>query len=152
LIKPGTQRLYNKAFAERGREDVVLWDVLPIEPRQLIKVVFEAVSSPWRQGVWLKTDRGLIVNNQYCGSVDLWVDTASREVLCDCISDDGSLSVYNIWDSGRGYDRESQSFSSGMLVEDLPDGRRYRCNDIGFETNFDRLVFTEPVRNFVCGA
>jgi hypothetical protein len=21
------------------------------------------------------------------------------------------------------------------------DGRRYRCNDIGFDTNFDKLVF-----------
>jgi hypothetical protein len=66
LIKPGAERIYNKAFAERGRGDVVLWDVVPISPQQVVKVVFESLSSPWRQGLWLKTDRGLIVNDQHC--------------------------------------------------------------------------------------
>ena len=101
----GTSRIYNKAFAERGREDVVMWD------------------------------------DQFAPSMDLWVDTAPPEVVAHCMTADGNLSVYNIWDSGRGRGRESQAHSSGMLVEDLPDGRRYRCNDIGFDTNFDKLVF-----------
>jgi hypothetical protein len=41
-----------------GRADVVMWDVMRIDPNQVIKVVFEGGTSPWRQGVWLKTDRG----------------------------------------------------------------------------------------------
>jgi hypothetical protein len=28
-----------------------------------------------------------------------------------------------------------------MLVDELPSGRRYRCNDFGFDTAFDKLVF-----------
>ena len=91
--------------------------------------------------MWLRTDRGLLVNDQFGPSVELWVDTAPPEVVAHCMTGDGNLSVYNIWDSGRGRGRESQGHSSGMLVEDLPDGRRYRCNDIGFDTNFDKLVF-----------
>jgi hypothetical protein len=31
--------------------------------------------------------------------------------------------------------------SSGMLIEEMPSGRRYRCNGIGFDTHFDKLVF-----------
>ncbi len=141
MDQPGKRRLYNKAFAERGKDDVVLWDVLPISPAQVIIVVFESVSSSWREGVWLMTDGALIVNGQFGRSMVLWKDTSPAEVTCHCRSDDGNLSVYNIWDSGRGYGMESQSFSSGMLVEDLADGRRYRCNDIGFDTKFDKLVF-----------
>ena len=137
----GTSRIYNKAFAERGRADVVMWDVMRIDPNQVIKVMFEGGTSPWRQGVWLKTDRGLLVNDQFAPSMEVWVDSAPPEVVAHCMTEDGNLSVCNIWDSGRGRGRESQAHSSGMLVEDLPDGRRYRCNDIGFDTNFDKLVF-----------
>jgi hypothetical protein len=137
-----TQRIYNTAFAEHGRSDVVLWDVLPITPEQVIKVMIESVASSWRQGVFLKTDPGMLINDQYAPSVTLWADTAPPEVVCHCMSDNGALSLYNIWDSGRGRSLESQAYSSGMLVEELPQGRRYRCNDIGFDTNFDKLVFT----------
>jgi hypothetical protein len=28
-----------------------------------------------------------------------------------------------------------------MLVEEIPNGKRFRCNDIGFATNFDKIVF-----------
>lgn len=137
----GRIRIYNGAFEQRGRKDVVMWDILSVHNGEKIKVVFESASSPWRQGVWLQTDRGLIVNRTHCKSVELWIDTAPQEVILECLTDDGFLSVYNIWDSGRGYGAESQKLSSGMLVEEAPDSRRYRCNDIGFETDFDRLVF-----------
>jgi hypothetical protein len=30
---------------------------------------------------------------------------------------------------------------SGMRIDELPNGRRYYCNEIGFETEFDRLIF-----------
>ena len=81
------------------------------------------------------------MNDVFAPSVTLWIDSAPPEVICQCTTADGLLSIYNIWDSGRGYGTESQRSSSGMLVEDLPNGRRYRCNDIGFETNFDKIVF-----------
>ena len=63
--------------------------------------------------------------------------------MIDVAETSGSLVLYNIWDSGRGHRPfESQSHTSGMLVETLPDGsRRYSCNDIGLEPDFSRLVF-----------
>jgi hypothetical protein len=134
------ERVLNSAFDERGRDRVVMIEVLPIEDGERLKLAFESAKSPWRQGVWMKTDEHLVVNQLRCAGVEIWQDTAPREVLIECHTRNGRLHLYNIWDKGRG--RESQSWSSGMLVEELPKGRRYRCNDIGFDTGFDKLVFS----------
>lgn len=135
--------LINDAWEEYGRSDVVLWDVLRIPSQARIQLVFESVNSDWRQGVRLTTDSGLLVNGMRGKSVVLWQDTAPSVVDCECSTKDGRLHIYNIWDSGRGYGSESQRHSSGMLVEEILGGRRYRCNDIGFEgAAFDKLVFS----------
>ena len=135
----GRKRIYNSAFVEKGRKDVVKWDIFNIKNAEQIKIVFESYYSQWRQGVWLCTDTKIIINEISCKSVELWINTAPKEVACQCFTSDGMLSVYNIWDRNNG--KESQTWSSGMLVEELDNGRRYRCNDIGFDTNFDKIVF-----------
>ena len=134
-----SERVLSSAFKEKGRTDVVKIDVLPINDGDVIKLAFEGRNSPWRQGVWLKTDEYVVINQLQCPSVQLWQDTAPKEVLIECHTRDNRLHLYNIWDRGKGY--ESQSWTSGMLVEELPNGRRYRCNDIGFDTDFAKLVF-----------
>lgn len=133
------ERVLSSAFREKGWADVVKIDVLPINDGDVIKLVFESCNSPWRQGVWLKTDEYLVINQLQCPSAQLWQDTAPKEVLIECHTRDNRLHLYNIWDRGKRY--ESQSWTSGMLVEELPNGRRYRCNDIGFDTDFAKLVF-----------
>jgi hypothetical protein len=133
------KRVLSSAFRESGRTDVVKIDVLTVADGDVISLTFETKDSPWRQGVWLKTDGFLVVSHRQCAGVQLWQDTAPDHVLIQCHTSNGCLHVYNIWDRGRG--AESQSWTSGMLVEDLPNGRRYRCNDIGFETDFTKLVF-----------
>jgi hypothetical protein len=133
-------KVLNRAFQERGRDEVVKIDVFPIKDGELIKLKFEGKTSPWRQGVWVRTDRGVVINHQLCVSAQLWNDTADKEILIECRTENGRLHLYNIWDRGRG--SESQSWSSGMLIQELTNGRRYRCNDIGFETDFSKLVFT----------
>lgn len=134
----GCSRLYNREFLKRGIDDVILWDVFPVVDGELIQITFESVKSELRQGIWMRTDKGLDINNQHCPSVDLWYDTAPKKVRCKCYTSTGCLSVYNIWESGQ---RLSQCASSGMRIEELANGRRYHCNDFGFETNFDKLVF-----------
>ena len=78
------KRIYNKAFSEAGRDDVVKWDVLEISDRQKITVKFESTNSDWWQGVRLQTDGGILVNNQLCPSVNLWTHTAPPVVPCIC--------------------------------------------------------------------
>jgi hypothetical protein len=132
-------RVLNSAFKERGRSDVVKIDVLPVKDGEILRLVFEGKNSPWRQGVWMKTDESVVVNKLRCPSVQLWADTAPQVIMVECRTKDGLLHVYNIWDNGQG--SRSLSWSSGMLVEELPNGRRYHCNDVGFETDFTKLIF-----------
>jgi hypothetical protein len=128
----------NDAFKERGLDNVVKIAVYPLATENIV-VTFESVVPGNRQGVWFKTDLGIWVNDQLCPSVELWHDTAPASVKCRCLSTDGHLFLYNIWE--RAGVRSSLAESSGMLIEELPSGRRYRCNDIGWNTAFDKLVF-----------
>jgi hypothetical protein len=136
------ERTLNETLsAELGRE-VVKLDAIPIADGQLIRLTFEGGASSWRQGVRVATRGTLRANNVSAPQLDLWPDTAPPTVEIAFESSDGLLRVYNIWQSGRRPGVESQSHTSGMLVEPLPDGsRRYQCNDIGFTPDFSKLVF-----------
>lgn len=119
-------------------------DVLPLEAGGSYALDFVAVRSPWRQGVWLGTTGELEINGQRSSQFVLWSDSAPHTVTITCRSTDtGRLTVYNVWDSRRGYsEMESQSATSGMLREDLEDGSvQYRCQDISVKPVFDRLTF-----------
>jgi hypothetical protein len=135
-LPPG--RTLNQAFAERGIPDVIKIEAFPLMGDQ-VSVFFEEASSSRRQGVWLKTDGGIFVNGKLCGSVDLWMDSSPAVVDCRCVSANRILYLYNIWE--RDGVRSSLAYSSGMRVEEIRSGRRYRCNDIGFDTRFDSLIF-----------
>jgi hypothetical protein len=125
----------------RGRP-VVKIEALPLHPGQVVRLVFEQVNSSWRQGVWLGTDGSLSAAGSASPQLVIWTDTAPPDVEIGCDASDGLLRFYNVWDSGRGRHRESLSATSGMAVEEIGDGwRRYSCNDIGAEPNFDKLVF-----------
>lgn len=133
------ERVFSKAFEEIGRMGVVKIEVFPVKNNELLLLTFESKESPYRQGVWLKTDGFLTVNKVRSPSVQIWQDSAPKQFLFDCHTADGRIYLYNIWDRGRGY--ESQSWTSGMLVDEIESGRRYRCNDIGLDTKFNKLVF-----------
>jgi hypothetical protein len=99
----GRQRIYSKEFEDR--DDVVLWDVLEIASLQTLKITFISKNSPHRQGVRVAIDAGqgeIVVNDQRAKGIELWYDTAPRETLLTCMTTDGLVSVYNIWDKGRG--------------------------------------------------
>lgn len=140
----GQKKIFNKAFAEKDLSNVVLWDVQNIKNGQRIRVKFISKNSTHRQGLWLRTDEGIripVLSNEVFINVNLWEDTAPKEVICKCFSKDGNLSVYNIWDEGDG--RRSQGYSSGMLIDEQEDGTLiYKCNDYGFKTDFTDLVFS----------
>lgn len=140
----GKKQLYNHNFNELNK-DVLLWDVLNIDTNQVIIFRIIETNSKYKQGVRLAVDCGdgfLEVNGIQSKSIQLWEDTCPKEVRIQCFSSEGVLSVYNIFDLGsaRGGIR-SQVPSCGMLVDKRINVYRYCCNDAGFQTNFDKLVF-----------
>ena len=70
------------------------------------------------------SDRGLEVEGIRNKSFVLWYEMAPKNIEVICFTKNGLLSIYNIWD--RGFGENSLSHSSGMLVEELTNGRRYK--------------------------
>lgn len=134
------KRIFSKGFRERGRNDVIKWESQPISNGQEVKVRFVSKNSPHRQGIWLRTDCGIEVMDNLYKSISLWEDTAPKESVIKCYTENGFLSFYNIWEDEDG--RDSQSYSSGMLFEQKGSELVYNCNDYDFNTNFDKLVFS----------
>lgn len=137
----GRIRTFCKAFGERT--DIVRWDVQQIKQEQILKLEFISKNSPFRQGVRIAIDAGdgiIEVNGQESKAIQIWEDTAPKEVIFKCKSKEGLLSIYNIWDEGRG--RQSLSYTSGMILEEVGKKITYKCNDFGYDANFDKLVFS----------
>ncbi len=137
----GKERIYNPYWKSQGLEDIVLWDVVPVRNHQKFALTFEAVNTERQQGVWLRTDKGIIINERLCPSVVLWSHSAPRDVIGECLTDDGHLNLYNVWSEANENEvKRSQGHTSGMRVEPIADGWRYRCLDRGFEPEFDKLI------------
>lgn len=140
-MKVGMHRIYNESYA--NLQDVVMWDVLEIDRVQRLKIKFISKNSKNRQGIRLAIDVGdghLEVNGVSGRAFVLWEDTAPKEFICNCFANEGQLSVYNVWDKGIGL--QSQLLTSGMLIKQEGDISTYLCNDYGYTTNFDKLVFS----------
>ncbi len=125
------------------------WDVQEIRNNQLIKINFKRKEYNGRQGIRLQTDKGIIVpdlGEKVFKSIILWVDTSPEEVICKCLTSDGNLSLYNVWDEGCG--QESQLDASGMLVKKIGDKLEYKCNNYDLTGSFSDLSFSlEKVLN-----
>ena len=138
----GRQILYNYAFPDNT---VIHWDVLKVQYGQVLCLEFISVNSKYRQGVRLAIDAGdgyIEINDKRSKEIYLWEDTCQGQVYIKCFSTEGLISVYNVFDLGkeRGGIR-AQTDSCGMLIECINGKKVYRCNDAGFATEFDKLVF-----------
>ena len=139
----GKQRLYNDSF--EGYDNAVLWEVLKIKHEQEMEVEFVSTNSKYLQGIRFAIDVGegyIEGNGVKASEIYLWEDTASKITTLKCISEEGLLSVYNAFYEGPGTGGTAEQCDScAMLVEEKDNTFTYRCNDAGFVTNFDKLVF-----------
>jgi len=51
-----------------------------------------------------------------------------------------AVEVCNAWDCGNGV-KQSWHNGAAMIVEEIPHGRRYRCNDGYADDDFDDIIF-----------
>lgn len=133
--------LNHELTSEIGKP-VVMLDVIPVVAGETLRVRFKGTSGKWRQGIWLGVDGELDIGGTRADQVEIWTDTAPRSFDVKVLKTrDGLLRLHNIWDSGRGRRRESQSATSGMLKETRKGTLLYRANDIGWQPKFDKLIF-----------
>jgi hypothetical protein len=137
-----SEPVLNRELTNELGTPVVKFEVIPIAPGETLKVGFKGTSGEWRQGIWLGVDGELEIGGTRADQFEIWTDTAPSSFEVKVLNThDGLLRLYNIWDSGRGRHRESQSATSGMLKEAMNGRVVYRANDIGRQPKFDKLVF-----------
>jgi hypothetical protein len=152
--------LFEELFKQNNWQPIVykgktlsLFDIFPIQLKEKLRLVFESINSDWRQGVEIsvvnkKGNRGwLIINGKRRTSVVLMQDETPPVIEFLARAKDGKLYVNNAWiDPPRPwaagiYFIGGRISGSAMIVEELPNGRRYRCNDGERDEDFDDIVF-----------
>lgn len=140
---------FQSLFEQSGGQPVVyngqtiqMVDDLPIVDGQSLSVKFESTDSDWRQGIRIDIDGFFEVNGQKIDkAILLWHDTAPNKVLLKAHTQEGRCMVRNLWDVGDGT-VHSWHNGAAMIVEGIPNGRRYRCNDGRADDDFNDIIFT----------
>ena len=105
----------------------------------------EKTNSECKQGIILdfgkKIKARVVVEGVDCpnGAI-LWEDSTQKEVHFEIKGETSDFWVRNAWDWGDGV-IQSWHHGAAMEVEEIPNGRRYWCNDGHPDENFDDIVF-----------
>jgi hypothetical protein len=132
-----------KPIEYQGRT-LVMSDFFPTDGRNSLRFTFEACDCEWRQGAALKCDGIFRCDGKtFDGKTGLvfWRDTAPQVVDFEVDASVETVRVYNVWDVGDGVTHARHNCAA-MIVEQLPSGRRYRCNDGFPDDDFNDVVFS----------
>jgi hypothetical protein len=118
-------------------------DEIKIVNGDIIRLTFESAKDKRPQAAVLIIDKFLkdIAKNEKTRGWCLWYSDSTKYIDFECHTKKGILEVTHSWMNERGFN-EMCFGGSAMRIEDLPDGsRRYYCNDIDLDNDFDDLVF-----------
>jgi len=118
---------------------------IPVKDSEVVSLVFEDATSDWEQLVHLESDVETLVDARpYKRGVLIPYDLRHAKHRVACRTSEGKLWVWNVWQY-RGPQGELRLEScenfAGMLVEELPNGYRYRCNEGRDDDDYDDLIF-----------
>ena len=143
---------------------LVLGDFFPVMSATRLRLVIESCRSTFRQGValdlahrgpdgrWRRgaTTEGdgelMVAGKKYNGrkGIFLWQDDAQESFEFQVHGRPEAVDVFNVWEvkDHRGHPyMDSRHNGAAMIVEEIPNGRRYRCNDGEPDEDFDDIVF-----------
>jgi hypothetical protein len=130
-------------FANLGQDGILRWCVLNIGTHAEFRLTVEKVTPLRAQGIWLHSGGVIEVKGKVEAASSqkaLMFYDAPHEVTFSCETSDGLLRLYNLWEV-NGQPRSLMRMS-GMDVENIPGGYRYRCTDTGPDPDFERFIFT----------
>jgi hypothetical protein len=133
-----------KPIKYKGRT-VLIGDELPISNEiKEYQITFESVNSDWEQGIFVASKGAhLLINGkeEKLNGCYFWYSeslmTNSVKVLKKGKKD---LKVWNIWRINKGPMQYGHN-GAALFVENLPNGKRYFCNDGYPDDDFDDLIF-----------
>ena len=112
---------------------------------EVFLIFFEDANSDWEQFAALASDRTISVDGTvHRRAVMLPFDETHAEHRISCRTNEGFLWVWNAYQY-RGPQGQLRLWCcenfAGMLVEQLPNGYRYRCNEGRDDDDYDDLIF-----------
>jgi hypothetical protein len=133
-----------------GGNTLILADKFPVSNGDILVVSIEKANSDPRQGAAIDITGHCEIDDkvfkQGKGVMMLfWADTADNPTKIKVFTKKDYVWVKNIWESTNHMGRKSiDSGHNGaaMIVEEIENGRRYRCNDGTPDDDFDDIIFT----------
>ncbi len=134
----------------------------PVKDGDVLLIFIEKTNSDCRQGVCIDITGSCELNGEIYNMgkgvrMLFWEDTSPEEIKLTVHTKRGFVWVENIWEktsvqvlsstNGENVTKESKHvesryYGSAMIVEEIDNGIRYRCNDWHPDENFDDIVFT----------
>jgi len=141
---------------------LIMADKFPVKNGDTLLISIEKTNSDFRQGICVDITGSCETNGKIhkIGKgirMLFWEDTAPKQIKLKVITKQDFVWIDNIWErtsfclvsdsSGKSIRRESKVVDSGhngaaMIVEEIENGRRYRCNDGKPDDDFDDIIFT----------
>ncbi len=149
---------FSELFRESDGEPITyngktcaMWDQFHL-PGHHSKLKYRILStnSEWRQGIAFSTDGSLIFEDGDAvlkGWALIWEEDRppfEEEFLCR--SKNLLLDLKNVWDRG-GSVVDSWINGAAIWIKEIPNGRRYHCNDGHFDDDFDDIIFEISIVN-----
>ena len=131
-----------------------LGDFFPINDNDKLIITLEKVNSEWEQGVGLSFKGTFEVEGQiFENKISFWKGDAPDQIQIVVHPEKGSSSILvkNLW---QNTDHLGNKFinsgvnGAAMIIKEVPNGRRYYCNDGHPDDNFDDIVFS--IQKVVC--
>ncbi len=124
-------------------------DRFPIKNDSKIVICIESTNSKWLQGLSIDISGSCEVNGikKEAGkgvNVLLWENSNlinPKHIEMRIFTKKDFISIKNVWDTGKG-SVEAWYWGAAMILEEIENGRRYRCNDGHPDEDFDDIVFT----------
>ncbi len=136
------QKSGGKPITYKGKT-LRLFDSFSVSPGETLHCIFESWTSRWRQGCVLSADGegGLVASGVDCGRICLlWTDSSPTRVDVSVVGSLDHVLIYNVYDVGNGITARGGN-GAAMIVEEVPNGKRYRCNDAFPDDDFADIIF-----------
>lgn len=141
---------------------IVRADKFPVKNGDILIACIEKANSDCRQGLCIDITGHCEMDGEVCKKgkgvrMLFWSDTAPKQIKLKVFTKKDFVWVENIWESINSYivtdsdgnpvtkqsaSVESRRYGAAMIVEEIENGRRYKCNDWHPDENFEDIVFT----------
>lgn len=127
-----------------------LYDEFPVSDGDRLILSIESTKSKHKQGFSIYIKGTCVCNGEYHEHINgvkmlFWEDTTPKRVELTVNTTEKSITIQNFWEitnyQGNSF-RDCSHNGAAMIVEEIENGRRYRCNDITPDDDFDDIIFT----------